>query len=95
MSGPLLRTNHVRILMLIAQHNRMSLIEIADAAELAERTVQRIVEDLEEAGYVSRKRVGRRNRYTVHRDAPLHDGFGGAVGELLDGRSDTGRLGRA
>ena len=32
---------------------------------------QRIVADLEEGGYLSRSREGRRNRYEVHLDRPL------------------------
>jgi DNA-binding MarR family transcriptional regulator len=42
--------------------------ELAEAAGLTERATQMIVADLEEAGYVTRARVGRRNHYTVHVD---------------------------
>jgi hypothetical protein len=52
---------------------------------ITERATQGIVSDLVEAGYVSRTRVGRRNRYAVRDDLPLrhpleHDQ---AVGNLL------------
>ena len=33
--------------------------------------MQYIVADLEEAGYLSRKRKGRRNHYEVHADRPF------------------------
>jgi hypothetical protein len=36
---------------------------------LTERTVQAIVADLEAAGYLTRGRIGRRNRYTVNPDS--------------------------
>lgn len=39
--------------------------DIAVRVGITERAVQMIVKDLEEAGYVIRERVGRRNHYTV------------------------------
>jgi DNA-binding transcriptional ArsR family regulator len=53
---------------------------------ITERAAQRIVADLVEAGYVTRVRVGRRNRYQIDREVRMrhpaqveHE-----VGELLD-----------
>jgi hypothetical protein len=45
----------------------------------------RIVDDLVDAGYVSRTRTGRRNRYAVHRALPLPDRLvqEQSVGDLL------------
>ena len=40
---------------------------------ITERAAHRIVNELVDAGYVSRRRSGRRNHYTVHRDLPLPD----------------------
>jgi DNA-binding Lrp family transcriptional regulator len=45
--------------------------EVAERVGLTERAVQRIVADLEEGGYLSRAREGRRNRYEVHADRPF------------------------
>ena len=45
--------------------------EIAATVEITERSAQRIVADLIEAGYVERARLGRRNTYTVRRDLPI------------------------
>ncbi|RFU20011.1 ArsR family transcriptional regulator [Geodermatophilus marinus] len=39
--------------------------DIATRVGITERAVQMIVGDLEQAGYVVRERVGRRNHYTV------------------------------
>ena len=39
--------------------------DVAAQVGITERAVQMIVKDLEEAGYVVRQRVGRRNQYTV------------------------------
>jgi DNA-binding transcriptional regulator PaaX len=44
--------------------------ELAQVVGVTERTVHAVVADLETAGYVTRARVGRRNRYTVHLDRP-------------------------
>ncbi|MFO7777111.1 MAG: hypothetical protein R6V28_02035 [Nitriliruptoraceae bacterium] len=38
---------------------------------ITERAVQTILRDLEAGGYISRRRVGRRNRYDVHPDLPM------------------------
>lgn len=64
--------------------------EISQAAGLTERTVTAIVADLEEAGYLTRIRVGRRTRYTVHPDAPFrHQGQEGhLVGPFLQMLAD-------
>ncbi|MFF7452173.1 MULTISPECIES: MarR family transcriptional regulator [unclassified Streptomyces] len=64
-------TNHARVLLTIAQHPTSRLQEVAAACEIAERTAQRIVADLEQTGYLSRERVGQRNQYTVNLDTPL------------------------
>ena len=39
--------------------------DIADRVGITERAVQRIVEDLTQAGYLRVDKVGRRNRYIV------------------------------
>ncbi|MFL5981634.1 MAG: winged helix-turn-helix domain-containing protein [Gaiellaceae bacterium] len=40
--------------------------DIADGVGITERTAAHIVGDLEHAGYVTRTRVGRRNRYDIN-----------------------------
>jgi DNA-binding transcriptional ArsR family regulator len=51
---------------------------------ITERAVHRIIGDLEQAGYITRNRVGRQNEYRIHLDMPLRDEAGtAAVGELL------------
>lgn len=50
------------------------------------RAAQDIVSDLVTAGYLTRTRVGRRNRYDVHPELPLRHPLeqGHKVGELLE-----------
>ena len=61
-----LLTNHARLLLLIARHPDARLRDLAAYAQITERSAQSILRDLEEAGFVTRNRVGRRNTYVVH-----------------------------
>jgi len=63
----------------------MRLRDIAAAVGITERAAQRIVVELEGAGYLDRERVGRRNRYHVHADQPLRHSMDRSheVGEML------------
>lgn len=45
--------------------------DVADLVGISERAVQRIVAELEEAGYIERTRQGRRNSYDVRTNLPL------------------------
>jgi DNA-binding MarR family transcriptional regulator len=64
-------SNHAHVLLCIAREPEVRLREVAHRVGITERAVQRIVADLEEGGYLSRSREGRRNRYEVHLDRPL------------------------
>lgn len=64
-------SNHAHVLLCIAKESEVRLREVAHRVGITERAVQRIVADLEEGGYLSRSREGRRNRYQVHLDRPL------------------------
>jgi len=69
-----LLTNHAHVLVCVARDPRMRLREVADCVGITERAAHRIVCELEVAGYLSRRREGRRNAYEVHPDRPLrHD----------------------
>jgi hypothetical protein len=64
-------TNHAIVLLCLASDPGQRLRDVALAVGITERAVQRIVADLEGAGYLTRTRVGRRNQYEVHADLPL------------------------
>lgn len=64
-------SNHAKVLLCIASEPGIRLREVASRVGITERAVQRIVADLDEGGYLSRSREGRRNRYEVHADRPL------------------------
>jgi hypothetical protein len=78
-------TGHGHVLVEIARHPDALVREISRAAGVTERTASSIIADLEAAGYITRTRIGRRTRYTVHADAPFrHKGQEGhLIGPLL------------
>jgi predicted transcriptional regulator len=59
------------VLLAIAQDPRARLRDITDRVGITERAVRRIIGELVEDGYVSRRREGRRNVYIVHGERPL------------------------
>jgi DNA-binding MarR family transcriptional regulator len=64
-------TNHAAVLILVAENPDIRVVKLAEKAGLTPRAVQMIMTDLEAAGYVTRQRVGRSNRYQVHDGKPL------------------------
>lgn len=67
-------SNHGHVLIYLARKPDVPLREVAAAVGITERAVQRIVADLDEAGYLVRERDGRRNVYTLNTDQKLrHD----------------------
>jgi DNA-binding Lrp family transcriptional regulator len=76
-------TNHARVVICIAQDPGIRLREIGETVGITERAAHRIVGELARAGYVTRRRVGRRNHYTVRADLPLPDARDRRVGDLL------------
>jgi predicted ArsR family transcriptional regulator len=58
-------TNHAHVLLCIAQDSEVRMRDVAARVGVTERAVQRIIADLEEAGYLIRERSGRQNRYQI------------------------------
>lgn len=59
-------TNHAHVVFCLAEDGEMRMRDLAARVGITERAVARILDELEEAGYVTRDRQGRRNRYVVH-----------------------------
>jgi len=78
-------TNHALVLLAVAADPEILLREIAEAVGITERAAHRIIGDLEDGGYISRERKGRRNYYQVHLDAMLSQP--GLNHPMLEGRS--------
>jgi DNA-binding MarR family transcriptional regulator len=78
-------TNHGAVLALIGQHDQITAREIAKELDITERSVMRIIKDLESEGYINRERKGRVNIYRVNADVPLRrrDKRDIMIGDLL------------
>jgi len=64
-------TNHSHVLICLARDPNLRLRDLADQVGITERAVQGIVNDLEEAGCLTRHREGRRNRYDIVAGRPM------------------------
>jgi len=61
-------TNHGHVLLCLAQAPELRLRDVAERVGVTERAVQRIVADLEDGGYLRRRRTGRQNAYEINTD---------------------------
>ncbi|NQV23571.1 MAG: ArsR family transcriptional regulator [Rhodopirellula sp.] len=79
-------TNHSHVLVMLDSDEAPVLREVALEVGITERAVQRIIQDLEEGGFIERERVGRRNRYRVLRDQHLRHPIEShrTIGDLLN-----------
>ncbi len=64
-------SNHGHVFLCLAHDANARLRDVAAQVGVTERAVQRIVSDLEGAGYLRRRRVGRRNSYEINPDRPM------------------------
>jgi DNA-binding IclR family transcriptional regulator len=78
-------TNHAQVLVCIAHDPGVRLREISDRVGITERAAHRIVDELATGGYITRERIGRRNRYTIQDGSALPDRVSRIerVGDLL------------
>lgn len=79
-------TNHSHVLICLHRDPDLTLREVADLVGITERSVQRILGELEEAGFVRRERDGLRNRYRFKTSAHLRHPIEGhrTIGDLID-----------
>ncbi|MGN6501802.1 MAG: helix-turn-helix transcriptional regulator [Pseudolysinimonas sp.] len=64
-------TNHAHVLLCVAEEPDARVRDIAETVGVTERAAQRILTELEEAGYLTRTKDGRRNRYTLNPDVRM------------------------
>ncbi len=79
-------SNHAHVLVCIARNPDCLVREIAEQVGITERAVMRIISELEEEGFVSHERHGRRNRYSFDPDRQLRhpNEEGVLIRELLE-----------
>lgn len=71
MAGWTFLTHHGHVLVALSQDPELTVDHIASRVGITARATASILNDLVEAGYVDKERVGRRNTYTVHGEIPL------------------------
>ncbi|MFT5434381.1 MAG: putative transcriptional regulator [Myxococcota bacterium] len=78
-------SNHAHVVICLARRPDAVLREVAAEIGITERAVHNIVSDLEDSGALTRRRDGRRNKYTIHPDRPLRHPVEShcTVGELI------------
>jgi|SRR6185437_4415171 predicted transcriptional regulator len=79
-------SNHAHVLLCIARDPDSRTRDIAGHVGITERAAQRIVSELIAGGYLTRTKIGRRNRYEINRRGhlrhPIFNEF--EIGPLLD-----------
>jgi DeoR/GlpR family transcriptional regulator of sugar metabolism len=85
-------TNYAHVLACIADSPTVRIRDIAETVGVTERTAAQLVRDLEQAGYLTKSRHGRRNQYEVHDELPLRhpQHRHHTVGELIRFLQDSG-----
>jgi DNA-binding IclR family transcriptional regulator len=78
-------TNYARALVCIARDPGIRMRDIGERLGITERAAHRIVGALTTAGYITRRRNGRRNVYTINTHLRLPDAIAReqSIGELL------------
>ena len=76
-------TNHALVLASIAKKRDQTAREIGDDIGVTERTAHKIIIDLEKEGYITKTKVGVKNRYRIHPGLSIKTADS-AVGELLE-----------
>lgn len=78
-------SNYAHVLVCLAENPEVRLREVADRVGITERSAQRLITHLDEAGILTRIKHGRRNSYYidtgVHLRHPIEEHC--TVGELL------------
>ncbi len=78
-------SNHTQVMLCLHRNPDARFRDLAQSIGITDRAAQGIVADLIETGYITREKIGRRNRYTVNPDIamrhPAQDGHD--IGELL------------
>lgn len=85
-------TNHGHVMVMLARDPEARIRDLAEGIGITERATQRIVGDLVDAGYLTRTRVGRRNRYAIDPSVPLRHPLERThgIGDLLAAVAERG-----
>ncbi len=78
-------SNYGHVLVCLARNREVRLRDVAQEVGITERAVQKIVRDLQEAGFITVTKQGRCNRYLINKRKSLRHGLEShcTVGKLL------------
>jgi DNA-binding transcriptional ArsR family regulator len=79
-------SHHAHVLLVLSANPDDTIDTVAVKTGVTSRSVVSILRDLEEAGYITTDKVGRRNRYTINHGGLLRHPTSAhhTVGELID-----------
>ena len=79
-------TKHAVVLSIIAKNPRITGLELAGELGVTERAARKLIAELYENGYITKKKEGRRVRYSINPDQPLRQDIHSdiPVGSLLE-----------
>ena len=79
-------TNHAHVMVALSRDPDLRQRDLSYVVGITPGAVQRILDDLEQAGFLRRQKVGRRNHYDILDRIPMRHPLEGqhTVGELLD-----------
>lgn len=66
-------TSHALTLIEVAKTPDVTVRDLSRRTNITERQTHRVLDDLVKNGYVSRTRIGRRNRYSIDPSRPMRD----------------------
>jgi predicted transcriptional regulator len=79
-------TNHALVLSFLAKNPRTTALELSKAIGITERAIRRIIADLNNEGYIKKRREGRRTKYSINHSQTLrheiHQDV--AIGDFLE-----------
>jgi DNA-binding transcriptional ArsR family regulator len=86
-------THHAHLMLMLQRDQSAKIEDLAQVLGVTARYVVSILNDLTEGGYVTKERVGRRNHYSINREAELrHEtSLHKSVGDLIDSLGVVGR----
>jgi hypothetical protein len=86
-------SNYGHVLVCLARNNEVRLRDVALEVGITERAVQKIVKDMQDAGFLTINKQGRCNRYQINRRKSLRHGLESHcnVGKLLALLSTTAK----
>jgi DNA-binding Lrp family transcriptional regulator len=78
-------SNYGHVLVCLAQNPEVRLRDVAQQVGITERAVQKIVRDMQDAGFITISKQGRCNRYRINKRRSLRHGLEShcTVGKLL------------